>query len=175
MTRLPRGAETALEPVRRALDREAAQNAARTEAEARRQAEEILAAARAEAADIRATAEREGAEAARADAVASSARARRAARRSVLAEQEHLHSLLTAEVMKQAREIRRDPRYPQILRRLTAQADRLLGPMASVTESPRGGVTGTAGSRRIDLSLPALAEQALEENAREVRRLWEDV
>ena len=174
MTRLPHGADTALAPVREALRRRAEESAARTVTEARQQAEEILAAARAEAADIRSTAEREGAEAARADAVASSARARRQARRTVLAEQEHLHSLLAAEVLERARGLRSDPRYPQILRRLTAQADRMLGPMASVTESHKGGVVGTAGSRRLDLSLPALAEQALEDHAREVQGLWEN-
>lgn len=174
MTRLPRGAETALGPVRDALHRQAEEGATRTVTEARQQAEQILAAARAEAGDILSTAEREGAEAARADAVASSARARREARRTVLAEQERLHSMLTEEVMQRARGIRHDPRYPQILRRLTAQADRLLGPMASVTESHLGGVVGTAGSRRLDLTLPALAEQALEDHAREVQTLWED-
>lgn len=174
MSRLPQGADAALDPVRRALTREADTAAARADAAARSQAQEIMARAQAEADAIIATAQHEGAEAARAEAVASSARARREARRTVLAEQEHLRSLLREQVLEQVREVRRDPRYPQILRRLTARADRLLGPMASVTESPRGGVTGTAGSKRLDLSLPALAEQALDEHAGEVRRLWDD-
>ncbi|UWX98384.1 hypothetical protein N2K95_06965 [Arthrobacter zhaoxinii] len=174
MTRLPQGAETALEPVRRALQQEAETAVARSDAEARQQAADLLGRAQAEADTIHRTAQREGAEAARAEAVASSARARRQARRTVLAEQEHLRSLLAEHVQNQVREVRRDPRYPQILRRLTAQADRILGPMASVTESHKGGVIGTAGSRRLDLSLSTLAEQALEDHAGEVRRLWHD-
>ena len=174
MTRLPKGAEAALEAVRRAVQRDAETAAAQREAEARSQAAEIMARAQAEADTIYAAARREGTEAARAESAASSARARRQARRTVLAEQEHLRALLHDRVIEQAREVRRDPRYPQILRRLTAQADRALGPMASVTESYLGGVTGTAGSRRLDLSLPALAEQALEDHAGEVRRLWDD-
>ncbi|MCC9145145.1 MULTISPECIES: V-type ATP synthase subunit E family protein [unclassified Arthrobacter] len=173
MTRLPQGADATLDPVRQALERDAETAAARSEADAQRQAADILGRAQAEADTIRRTAQREGAEAARADAVASSARARRQARRTVLSEQEHLRSLLASEVQEQVREVRRDPRYPQILRRLTAQADRVLGPMASVTESYKGGVTGTAGSRRLDLSLPTLAGQALEDHSGEVRELWE--
>ncbi|MCC9174941.1 V-type ATP synthase subunit E family protein [Arthrobacter sp. zg-Y179] len=174
MTRLPQGAEAALDPVRQALRRNAETEAARLDAEARQQAADLLGRAQAEADTIHRTAQREGAEAARADAAASSARARREARRTVLAEQEHLRSLLAEQVQEQVHEVRRDPRYPQILRRLTAQADRVLGPMASVTESYKGGVIGTAGSRRLDLSLPTLADQALEDHAGEVRRLWDD-
>ena len=174
MSRLPQGADAALDPVRRALTQEAETAAAQADAAARSQASEIMARAQAEADAIRGTARREGAEAARAEAVAASARARREARGTVLAEQEHLRSLLREQVLEQVREVRRDPRYPQILRRLTAQADRLLGPMASVTESPKGGVVGTAGSKRLDMSLPTLAEQAFEQHAGEVRRLWDD-
>ncbi|MCC9177949.1 hypothetical protein [Arthrobacter sp. zg-Y750] len=174
MSRLPQGADAALAPVRQALAQDADTAAARTIAAARQQATDTMSRAQAEADGILAAARRDGAEAARAEAAASSARARRQARRTVLAEQEHLRSLLQAQVLEQARELRRDPRYPQILRRLTAEADRLLGPMASVTESYKGGVTGSAGSRRVDLSLPTLALQAMDDHAGEVRRLWDD-
>ena len=174
MTRLPQGADATLEPVRQALRHDAEATAAHTDAQARTQASDLMARAQAQSDAIHAAAEQEGAEAARAEAAASSARARRRARRTVLAEQEHLRAELQARVLELSREIRRDPRYPQILRRLTAEADQVLGPLASVTESHLGGVVGTAGSRRLDLTLPALAEQALEDHAGEVRRLWDD-
>lgn len=173
MSRLPAGSDAALEPVRYALRRQAEAGAGRRAEDARRQAEALLAAARSEAEDIRATAARQGAEAARAEAAGRSARVRREARRTVLAQQEALRSELVRQVQAGARDLRSDPRYPQILRRLTERADALLGPMASVTESYKGGVTAAAGSRHLDLSLPALAEQALEQHAGEVQRLWE--
>jgi vacuolar-type H+-ATPase subunit E/Vma4 len=173
MTRLPAGSDAALESVRYALRRQAESEAGRLAADARRQAEALLSAARKEASDIRAAAARQGAEAARTEAAGRSARVRREARRTVLAQQETLRSELFRQVLDQARDLRSDARYPQMLRRLAERADALLGPMASVTESYKGGVTATAGSRHLDLSLPALAEQALESHAGEVHRLWD--
>ena len=172
MSRLPSGSDTALEPVRYALRRGAETDARATAEDARQQAEQILAAARDEAEQIRRTAEQQGREAARAEAAGRSARVRREGRRTVLAQQEALRTELNRQVLEQARGLRSDPRYPQMLRRLTDRADRILGPMASVTESYKGGITGTAGSRHLDLSLPALAEQALERHSGEVHRLW---
>lgn len=172
MSRLPAGFDAALEPVRYALRRQAETEAGRRAEDARRQADDILAKARAEADSIRAAAARQGSEAARAEAAGRSARVRREARRTVLAQQEALRTELMQRVQTQARELRSDPRYPQMLRRLTERADSLLGPMASVTESYKGGVTGSAGSRHLDLTLPTLAGQALEKHSGEVHRLW---
>ena len=172
MSRLPSGSDTALEPVRYALRRGAETDARATAEDAKQQAEQILAAARDEAEQIRRTAEQQGREAARAEAAGRSARVRREGRRTVLAQQEALRTELNRQVLEQARGLRSDPRYPQMLRRLTDRADRILGPLASVTESYKGGITGTAGSRHLDLSLPALAEQALERHSGEVHRLW---
>lgn len=173
MSRLPAGFDAALEPVRYALRRQAEAEAGRSADAARRQADDILASARAQAEQIRAAAARQGTEAARAEATGRSAQVRREARRTVLAQQEALRSALIRQVQDQARELRSDPRYPQMLRRLTERADALLGPMASVTESYKGGVTGSAGSRHLDLSLPSLAAQAMEKHAGEVHRLWD--
>lgn len=174
MSRLPQGSDSALDPVRAALHRTTQTQARQVEDAARSEAEAILHQARRQAAEISSTAEREGAEAARAEAAGRSARVRRQARGLVLARQEALRSELRRQVLDQVRELRRDPRYPRILVRLTARADKVLGPMASVTESAKGGVTAVAGSRRLDLSLPTLADQAIEDHAGEVRRLWED-
>ncbi|GAA3288259.1 hypothetical protein ACFFON_07485 [Arthrobacter citreus] len=174
MNRLPAGSDAALEAVRYALRRQAESEAGRLAADARHQAETLLSNAGTEAAEIRAEAARQGAEAARTEAAGRSARVRREARRTVLAQQETLRSELLRQVLERTRDLRSDPRYPQLLRRLTERADALLGPLASVTESYKGGVTGTAGSRHLDLSLPALAKQAMESRAGEVHRLWDD-
>lgn len=173
MSKLPSGSEASLESVRYALRRRADTEAGRLADDALAQSEQILAAARAEAEEIRKTAEEQGREAARAEAAGRSARIRRQARRTVLAQQEALRGELVSQVRQQTQELRSDPRYPRMLRILTDRADNILGPMASVTESYRGGVTATAGSRHLDFSLPALAEQALENHAGEVHRLWD--
>ena len=173
MSKLPSGSEASLESVRYALRRRADTEAGRLADDARAQSEQILAAARAEAEEIRKTAEEQGREAARAEAAGRSARIRRQARGTVLAQQEALRGELVSQVRQQTQELRSDPRYPRMLRILTDRADSILGPMASVTESYRGGVTATAGSRHLDFSLPALAEQALENHAGEVHRLWD--
>ena len=173
MSRLPSGSEASLEPVRYALRRRADTEASRLAEDARRESESILSTARAEAEEIRKTAERQGAEAAHTEAAGRSARIRRQARRTVLAQQESLRTELIRHVQQQAQELRSDPRYPRMLRILTERADSILGPMASVTESYKGGVTAAAGSRHLDFSLPALAEQALENHAGEVHRLWD--
>jgi hypothetical protein len=41
-----------------------------------------------------------------------------------------------------------------------------------VQESPDGGVVAVAGSRRLDLSLPVLAEREVDRLGSEVERLW---
>lgn len=173
MSRLPSGSEASLEPLRYALRRGADKEASRLAEDARAQSDAILSTARAEADEIRKTAEQQGREAARTEAAGRSARIRRQARRTVLAQQEALRAELIQQVQQQAQELRSDPRYPRLLRILTERADSILGPMASVTESYKGGVTATAGSRHLDFSLPALAAQALENRAGEVHRLWD--
>jgi len=172
MSKLPSGSEASLESVRYALRRRADTEAGRLAEDARAQSESILAAAGAEAEEIRKTAEEQGREAARTEAAGRSARIRRQARRTVLAQQEALRAELIQQVQHQAQELRSDPRYPRMLRILTERADSILGPMASVTESYKGGVNATAGSRHLDFSLPALAEQALANRAGEVPLLW---
>ena len=68
--------------------------------------------------------------------------------------------------------LRTDPRYPDLLDRLSERARELLGPRAVVTESPAGGIVAAWGSRRLDLSLPAVAESTLATMASEVSALW---
>jgi hypothetical protein len=64
-----------------------------------------------------------------------------------------------------------DPRYPELVARLTGLCRQLLGPDALVSESLEGGVFAEAGPRRLDLSLPVLAEMTLDAMPA-ARELW---
>ncbi len=71
-----------------------------------------------------------------------------------------------------AQDLGGDPRHEAWLDRLTARCHEALGPEATVTPSPAGGVFGELGTRRLDLSVPVLAAAAVESHAAEVRQLW---
>jgi len=132
----------------------------------------MVEAAQRDADRIRGVAAAEGAEAARSQAFLRSARVRRQAHEIVLARRNALRLDLQHQVCQAAVKLRADPRYPQLLARLTEQSHALLGPGATVTESPLGGVVAWAGSRRLDLSLPVLATRTLESMTQEVCELW---
>jgi vacuolar-type H+-ATPase subunit E/Vma4 len=82
------------------------------------------------------------------------------------------------EVRARAREaavrLREDPRYPELLERLKRIAIAQLGNEAELEVDPSGvgGVIAHAGSVRVDYTLPALAERALEALDGELERLW---
>jgi len=174
MSSLPRAAAPALLPIREAIGSGAAAQAKNILDTAGRQAAEIRERGRAEAEQIRSRAEADGREAARAEAVLRSARARRAAGGTVLAREEELRGQLRRQVLAEAAELRTDPRYPALLDALRDQARRLLGQDAQVQEAPAGGITARLGSRSVDLSLPALGNAAMERYAGEVRDLWQE-
>jgi regulator of protease activity HflC (stomatin/prohibitin superfamily) len=171
MTGLAPEADTALEPVRTALRAAAEKQAARLRDDAGRQAGALLDAAWAEAARILADAATEGEAAARSEAALRSARARREAHELVLARRSALRLELHRRVREAAAGLKSDPRYAELMTRLTEQCAELLGAGASVSESPDGGVVAEAASRRLDLSLPVLAEMTLD-SMPEVRELW---
>lgn len=171
MTGLSPEADAALEPVRRALRSAAEQQAAELRDDAGRQSGALLAAARAEAAAILAAAAKEGEDAARSEAALRSARARRQAHELVLAQRSSLRLELHRRVRAAAAGLTADPRYPDLVARLTGQCRQLLGPDAGVSESPEGGVVAEAGPRRLDLSLPLLAEMTLDAMPA-ARELW---
>ncbi|GAA1916757.1 hypothetical protein GCM10009688_22300 [Arthrobacter gandavensis] len=174
MSSLPRAAAPALVPIREAIRSGAAAQAQTILDTAERQAAEIRERGRAEAEQIRSRAEADGREAARAEAVLRSARARRAAGGTVLAREEELRAELRRRVLAEAATLRTDPRYPALLDALREQARELLGPQAQTREAPDGGITASLGSRSVDLSLPALGNAALERYAGEVRDLWQE-
>lgn len=164
--------DAAVAPVRGWLAGTACAEADRIRTEARGQAEAMVAAAQQEAEGIRRAAAAEGEAAAEAEASLRWAGVRRRAHETVLAAQEALRLELQRQVLDAVAAIRTDPRYGQFLERQYGQARALLGPDAVVGESPDGGVIAEAGSRRLDLSLPALAVRTLEFRMREVRKLW---
>ncbi len=61
---------------------------------------------------------------------------------------------------------------PALRGRLVAAVWARLGPDATVLDAAGGGVVGVAAGRRIDLSLAAVAERAVDALGGEVRALW---
>ncbi|WP_024285176.1 hypothetical protein [Cellulomonas sp. KRMCY2] len=172
MTGLPSGSAPALEPVRRWLRDTAEEAAAELGAAAVDEVAAVVAAAREEAERIRRDAAAQGAAEARSAAALRSAQVRRRAGESVLAQQEALRLALRRDVAHAATALLTDPRYPDLVDRLTAHARAVLGADATVVQSVDGGVVAERGSRRLDLSLPVLAAQALDARQQEVERLW---
>lgn len=171
MTGLAPESDATLGPVRQALRASAEKQASGIRDDAGRQAAALLDAARAEAAGILAAAAAAGAAAARSEAALRSARVRRQAHELVLAQRSSLRLELHRRVREAVTGLRSDPRYAELVARLTEQCRELLGPDASVSESPEGGVVAEAGSRRLDLSLPVLADMTLD-SMPGVRELW---
>ncbi|MGK3940995.1 hypothetical protein ABK046_21475 [Streptomyces caeruleatus] len=169
----PAPATAALDPVRAALLRAAHADAEAVLARAEREAAALLDRAHAEARamldEARRQGEADGAAAARDRLV----RARREARSRTLAARRKAYGTLRRESAERVEEWRGTPDYPGLRERLERRARVLLGPGAQVTEDPHGGVVAHTPGRRVDLSLPTLAHQALDRMGGEVRRLWE--
>jgi len=161
-----------MEPLRQAIAAEAGRRADELGQEAAEEGDAMVRAARAEAARIIAAAVADGRAAGEIVARDGSARARRAASERVLAHREAARLRLRDEIRAGARELARDRSYPDMRRSLEARGRALLGPDAVVTDHPDGGLVVEAGSRRLDLSLPALADAAWERMPEEVRGVW---
>jgi vacuolar-type H+-ATPase subunit E/Vma4 len=162
----------ALEPVRAALRgraraaahgalAEAESDAARVLADAERQAAALLAEARV-AGEVDATAALAG----------ERARGRRRARAVVLAAQRAAYEQFRDRARRAVLALRDDPDYPRLVAGLTALARADLGPAAVVSPHPDGGVVAAASGRRVDYSLPVLADRAADGLGAEVQRLW---
>ena len=170
MSRVPTA--EALDPVRRALAATAQAQAAAVLREAHGRRDEKLAAARATADELLATARAEGESEALTALSLQAAQSRREARLTVLTAQRELYEEVRARCRTAASELVAAPDYQRLRRALVETARRRLGPDAVVTDSPAGGIEAVAGHRRIDLSLPVLADRALERSAGEVESLW---
>ncbi|GAA1469452.1 hypothetical protein [Microbacterium thalassium] len=169
---LPDGAVEAMEPLRNAIAADAERRADEIREGADEECAAVLQAAHQEAARIVDAAIADGRAAGEIVARDASARARRGASGQVLARREAARQQLRDAVMRAARGLAHDERYPDMRRRLEARGRALLGPDAVVTEHPAGGVVVEAGSRRLDLSLPALAEETWERMPEEMRGVW---
>jgi vacuolar-type H+-ATPase subunit E/Vma4 len=165
-------AEQALAPVRTWLLDAARADADALLAQAAAEAEARLARAQAEAAALVETARAEGEALGTEAAARELTRARREARARLLRAQADLLDRLREQARAAVLALRADAGYPALVEQLTARARAVLGPDAAVTEADLGGVVGQAGSRRVDLSLPALAEWAIADLGAEVTRLW---
>jgi cell division septum initiation protein DivIVA len=174
MSPLTDQADLALRPLRQALFHAAEREAERIRENARREAALIAAEANAEAGRISRDAATRGEADAIADARTNSSQARRTAREKVLTAQESLRLELLGELRTAAVAAQADSRYPALLERLHRRAVAVLGPDAELSESPGGGLIGVAGTRRLDLSLPALALRRAEEMPEEVSGLWKE-
>jgi vacuolar-type H+-ATPase subunit E/Vma4 len=161
-----------LEPVRAALLAAARADATAVLAAADEEAAATVAAARAQVTDLVATARRAGAADAAAMLAADRARGRREARRIELSARQEVWDQLRARAAAEVTALRDHPAYGRLRDRLAAQARQLAGPDAVVSEPAEGGAVAVAAGRRWDLSLPALAERAVDALGPEVERLW---
>lgn len=150
---------------------------------ARAEADQILADANADARDVLDGAEKEAhriIDSARAAGAAEAlmaqdaerARTRRAHQRGVLAARRNGYEQLRARATDAVHELRGEPGYPALRERLAARAVQVLGTGVIVTDAPAGGIVAEAAGRRLDLSLTAFAERALERAEADIDGLW---
>ncbi|MBX7431085.1 hypothetical protein JDV09_03020 [Mycobacterium sp. Y57] len=97
---------------------------------------------------------------------------RRGLRRDVLAARDGAYRLWRQRAGEAVLALRDDPRYPQWRAALVDIAHATLGDDAQVTEDATGGVHAEKDSRRIDLSLSAIATRTVDEAAAEAESLW---
>lgn len=152
----------ALDPVRAALLATARHDADQRVAQAQARAAEILAAARERAAGIICAARDAGIADAETVLATERAKSRRAARARTLQARRRAYEQLRLRSREAVVRMRDEPGYAGIRATLTAVASRLLGPAAEIVEADGGGVIARAADRRIDLSLTALADRAVD-------------
>ncbi|HEX5332250.1 MAG TPA: hypothetical protein VFW79_06365 [Cellulomonas sp.] len=172
MTPLPERSVAALDPVRESLLSAARARAEQLGRSAQEEADAVRAAAQHEADEILAAAVADGERTARSAAALRSARVRREAHETVLAQRSAIRAELQRQVAEAATALQSDPRYAELVARLTESCRAVLGRDADVSPSPLGGVVARSGSRHLDLSLPTLAAQTLEAMADDVSEVW---
>jgi vacuolar-type H+-ATPase subunit E/Vma4 len=142
---------------------QAAAEAAARAAEARRRADAFIGRAR-----------EQGTAEGQRDAAADEAAARVRARGEVLAARREAYDQLCHAARAAVMRLRDAPEYPEVLDRLADAARGELGAAADLEIDPpeAGGVRARAGSRRIDATLPALADRAIADLGPTLGRLW---
>ncbi len=153
--------DAALEPVRAAMLRRAAERAGLITGQASDAAAALVAEARRNAAAAVAQARADGAAQAAPVAAAELGRSRRAARSVALGANLAAYDEIAARIRAAILGLRDEPDYPELRDRLAGAARRAAGPRAAVTEHPAGGVVARAGGLVVDCSLPRLADRAV--------------
>ncbi len=175
-TRAPTPTRSAspLEPVRRALLDDARRAADALVADARRAADDLVGVAQREADEALDRVRRRAAATAAAQAAQAREHAERDAHTALLRAHDDLRRELADRVRHAVAELRDDPRYPALLDRLEELARAQLGDDVDIDRDPDpdGGIVATAGGRRVDYRLPALADRAVAAIADEVVTLW---
>lgn len=161
-----------LQPVRAELLSRAAADADRVIAEARQEAARILEQGHDKARQLTEKARATGEAAGFALAAEQQAALRRALRRDVLAAKDNGYQQWRRHAREAVLRLRDEPEYPRWCETLRGAAAGVLGDGAEVTDHPDGGVVAQLGCRRVDLSLPAIADRALDEIAADIDELW---
>lgn len=161
-----------LEPVRRALLDRARRDAEAMLAEANAAAADTLRNAGAEARAIRENARLLGELDAESRSRADRARAHQEARRLTLGTQRELYEELRRAALLRAANVRNDPGYPAALERLAARARDALGPGATLSEDPSGGIVAETTGRRVAYTVEALLDEVLASQGARLEGLW---
>lgn len=163
-----------LQPVRRALLEDATAQAEALVAAATREVDAAMAEAEQQCDREVAEVEQRSARAARANLDQQIASARAEAHAGVLGARARTHGRLVEAAHAAALDMRDDPRYPALLDHFQAVAREQLGDDAVIERDPTsgGGIVARLGARRVDYSLPQLADRALDVLADEVARSW---
>ncbi len=163
-----------LEPLRRALraETEAAAVERRTEVAAR--CDRVVAVAEAEARRLTRQGRLEGGQVAEREAGRRRATASRRSREIVLAARRRQLESLRRSARGAVQDVRGDPRYPELLDRLSQAVRAQLGDDAEVAVDPSGlgGVIGRRGSASVDYTLPRLADRVVDGMGEELETLW---
>jgi len=165
-------AQSALEPVRQRLRRDAEEHALRLRAAAREQAAAIVARAREDAAAELSRSAAHAAAAADPVTATELRRARDAARTAVLAAQREAYEDLRMRVLDAVSSLRDQPGYDRLIQRITRLAHQAAGPGTRLESPPGGGVVARSDGVIVDCSLVRLADIAMAELGSAIRQLW---
>jgi len=164
--------QAALEPARQRLRRDAEEQAAQLRAAAREQAAVIVRQAREDAAAELGKSAANAAAAAAPVTAAELARARDAARATVLAAQREAYDDLHMRVREAVGSLPDHPGYDRLIRRITRLAEQAAGPGRRLESPPGGGVVARSDGMIVDCSLARLADVAMAELGGAIRELW---
>lgn len=163
-----------VEPLRTSFLAAATADAERRLADCREESVQRIAAARREADELVEQARRAGEADARAQVPQTLVTARRRAHAHVLGAQREVYEEFRRAASAAVLALRGTPGYTTLLERLASAARAQLGDDAVIDVDPpgAGGVVGSKGTRRVDYSLPALADRLVDGLGDEVSQLW---